>query len=170
MGWMMPAETARQERLWMAFPREGYTLGNDGESAELARRTWSAVAHAAAEFEPVTMLVDPTAMADARRHLSAEIEVVETPLHEFWMRDTGPTFVFDELGALGGDNQAVHDGEAFEGVFAVEDAGFVGGVFADGEEGAVGVGAVDGGAADEDGELEVLVVEFFDAEGHLFAG
>ena len=42
MGWMMPAETARQERLWMAFPREGYTLGRDGESAELARRTWAA--------------------------------------------------------------------------------------------------------------------------------
>ncbi|HEU4807996.1 MAG TPA: agmatine deiminase family protein [Homoserinimonas sp.] len=101
MGWVMPAETARQERLWMAFPREGYTLGKVRESAEEARRTWSAVAHAVAEFEPVTMLVDPSAMADARRHLSAEIDVIETPLDEFWLRDTGPTFVFDEAGKPG---------------------------------------------------------------------
>jgi agmatine deiminase len=101
MGWVMPAETARQQRVWMAFPREGYTLGQDSESAEEARRAWSAVAHAVAEFEPVTMLVDPSAVADARRHLSAEIDVVETPYEEFWLRDSGPTFVFNEEGTLG---------------------------------------------------------------------
>ena len=46
---------------------------------------------------------------------------------------------FDELWALDRVDEAVHDGETFEGVLAVEDAGFVGGVFADGKEGAVGV-------------------------------
>jgi agmatine deiminase len=63
------------------------------ESAEEARSTWSAVAHAIADFEPVTMLVDPSARVDARRHLSADIDVIETPLDEFWLRDTGPSFV-----------------------------------------------------------------------------
>ncbi len=101
MGWVMPAETARQQRIWMAFPREGYTLGKDAESAEEARRTWAAVAHSVAEFEPVTMLVDPSARPDARRHLSTEIEVIETPLDEFWVRDNGPSFVVDEQGRLG---------------------------------------------------------------------
>lgn len=89
----MPSETAPHERTWMAFPREGYTLGDDHASAEEARGAWAAVAHAVAEFEPVTMVVDPSAVGDARRHLSSAIEVVEAPLDDYWIRDSGPTFV-----------------------------------------------------------------------------
>ena len=63
MTWKMPAEFAPQERVWMAFPRVGNTLGDDAASADLARDTWAAVANAAAGFEPVTMVVDPSAMA-----------------------------------------------------------------------------------------------------------
>jgi agmatine deiminase len=96
----MPAETAPQERLWMSFPRPNPTLGA-GEDAEEARRAWSAVAHAAIEFEPVTMLVDPGSREDARRHLSADVTVVETPLDEYWLRDSGPTFVLGDDGRLG---------------------------------------------------------------------
>lgn len=160
MGWMMPAETARQERLWMAFPREGYTLGRDRESAELARRTWASVAHAAAEFEPVTMLVDPTAMADARRHLSAEIEVVETPLHEFWMRDTGPTFVFDERGTLGGVDWIFNGWGATEWASGDGDEAIAG--FVAERTGAVRIPSMlvnEGGAIQVDGEGTVLVTE-----------
>jgi agmatine deiminase len=96
----MPAETAQQERLWMSFPRPNATLGH-GEEAEEARRAWTAVAHAALEFEPVTMLVDPGSRADARRHLSAEVDVLELPLDEYWLRDSGPTFVLGDDGRLG---------------------------------------------------------------------
>jgi agmatine deiminase len=59
------------------------------------------VANAVAGFEPVTMVVDPSAVADARRRLSGEIEVVEAPLDDFWMRDIGPTFVIGDDGTLG---------------------------------------------------------------------
>ncbi|ROQ39644.1 agmatine deiminase [Frondihabitans sp. PhB188] len=93
MGWRMPAETEPHDRTWMAFPREGLTLNDDPASAEEARAAWAAVAHATAEFEPVTVVVDPSALADARRHLSAAIDIVEAPLDDFWMRDIGPTFV-----------------------------------------------------------------------------
>jgi agmatine deiminase len=96
----MPAETAPQKRLWMSFPRPNATLG-DGEDAEEARRAWTAVAHAALEFEPVTMLVDPETREDARRHLSGDVEVLEVPLDEYWLRDSGPTFVVDDDGRLG---------------------------------------------------------------------
>src|SRR3954471_17789714 len=58
MTWRMPAETAEQERVWLAYPRAGYTLGDDAASAELARDAWAAVANAAVEFEPVTAVVD----------------------------------------------------------------------------------------------------------------
>ena len=85
----------------MAFPRVGNTLGDDAASADLARDTWAAVANAAAGFEPVTMVVDPSAVAEARKRLSSEIDLVEAPLDDYWMRDIGPTFVVDEAGTLG---------------------------------------------------------------------
>lgn len=101
MRWTMPLESGRHERLWMAFPRDGATLGDDPADAEAARRTWAAVANAAAGFEPVTMVVDPSAVAAAARFLSGDIELVEAPLDDFWMRDIGPTFVIGDDGALG---------------------------------------------------------------------
>ncbi|MEO9095351.1 MAG: agmatine deiminase family protein [Microbacteriaceae bacterium] len=96
MAWLMPAETAPHERTWMAFPRAGLTLGEHADEIEQGYEAWTAVAHATAGFEPVTMVVDPSEMTRARRMLSSQIEIVEAPLDEFWMRDFGPTFVLDE--------------------------------------------------------------------------
>lgn len=96
MAWRMPSETAPHERTWMAFPRVGPTLGDSEAEREEAYTTWTAVAHAIAEFEPVTMVVDPSELERAARMLSAEVEIVAAPLDEFWMRDFGPTFVVDD--------------------------------------------------------------------------
>lgn len=96
MTWRMPAETARHERTWMAFPRPGLTLGEDPASAEAAYAAWTAVAHAVAEFEPVTMVVDPLERDRAARMLSGQIERIEAPLDDYWMRDIGATFVVDD--------------------------------------------------------------------------
>ena len=101
MTWLMPAETAPQDRVWMAFPVAGYTLGSNAASADEARRTWAAVAHAVLDFEPVTMVVDPAEVATAQRYLSAEIDIIEAPLDDAWMRDIGPTFVRGDDGRLG---------------------------------------------------------------------
>ncbi|WP_298226971.1 agmatine deiminase family protein [Gryllotalpicola sp.] len=97
----MPPETDRHERLWMAFPVAGYTLGEtDAEAAE-AYAMWSDVANIASEFEPVTTVVDPSQLAAATKRLSRQIEVLVAPLDDAWMRDIGPTFVRDaESGAL----------------------------------------------------------------------
>ncbi|WP_350351367.1 agmatine deiminase family protein [Microbacterium sp. A8/3-1] len=96
MSWRMPAETARHDRTWMAFPAEGQTLGETAAEREEGYATWTAVAHAVAEFEPVSMLVDPRELPRARRMLAGDIEIVEAPVDEFWMRDSGPTFVVDD--------------------------------------------------------------------------
>jgi len=96
MTWRMPAETAPHERTWMAFPREGITLGESTSDREEGYAAWTAVAHAVAEFEPVSMLVDPTERERAASMLGAGIEQIEAPVDEFWMRDHGPTFVFDD--------------------------------------------------------------------------
>ena len=78
-------------------------MGDSSAAREATYGAWTAVAHATFEFETVTMVVDPSETARARRMLSADIDIVETPLDDFWMRDFGPTFVIDdETGALGG--------------------------------------------------------------------
>jgi agmatine deiminase len=100
-AWRMPAETSRQERLWMAFPTGGYTLGDTEEDAHAARSTWAAVANAAVEFEPVTMVVDPDDVGTAARYLHPDVAVLTAPLNDAWMRDIGPTFVLDQHGSLG---------------------------------------------------------------------
>ncbi len=103
MAWRMPAETAPHERTWMAFPREGITLGDTAATRAEGYAAWTDVALAVAEFEPVTMAVDPSEMPRATRSLGTAIDLIETPLDEFWMRDMGPTFVVDDdrPGALG---------------------------------------------------------------------
>ncbi|MGO1320694.1 MAG: agmatine deiminase family protein [Galactobacter sp.] len=102
--WLMPSETAPQDRVWMSFPRPGVTLGESGADRAAGYATWSAVAAAVADFESVTMLVDPAAADAAKEYLRADIEVIEAPVGEFWMRDTGPTFVHGEDGGLGAVN------------------------------------------------------------------
>jgi agmatine deiminase len=88
----MPPEWAPHERTWMAWPSRSYTLG---DTPEEARATWAAVAAAIVAFEPVTMVVDPEATDDAARHLDPRVDLVFAPLDDAWMRDIGPTFVFD---------------------------------------------------------------------------
>ncbi len=96
MTWMMPWEGDPHDRLWLAWPVGGYALGDSDETALAAQRTWAAVANAAADFEPVTVVVDPADLDAARTHLSAvAIELREAPLDDAWMRDMGPTFVLD---------------------------------------------------------------------------
>lgn len=101
MSWRMPAETAPHDRVWMAFPRPGHTLGSSADEAEAAYTAWAEVSIAVAEFEPVSMVVDPLEVERARRMLPSDITIVEAPLDDFWMRDFGPTFVFDDTGTLG---------------------------------------------------------------------
>ena len=103
MAWRMPSETAPHERTWMAFPREGFTLGDTDAARDEGYAAWTAVAAAVARFEPVAMVVDPTETTRARRMLPGDVTIVEAPVDEFWMRDHGPTFVVDDErpGALG---------------------------------------------------------------------
>ncbi|MCF6386689.1 agmatine deiminase family protein [Mycobacterium sp. MBM] len=96
----MPAEGAPQDRVWMAYPSAGYSLGETEAEQHEARSTWAAVAHAIAEFEPVTLLVDPGEVGAAERYVSRDIEIVQAPLNDAWMRDIGPTFVHADDGSV----------------------------------------------------------------------
>jgi len=91
-----PAETEPHERLWLAFPTGGYTLGDTAADAHEARQMWADVAAAAADFEPVTVVVDPSQVDVAARYLRDDLDTVVAPLDDAWMRDIGPTWVHDD--------------------------------------------------------------------------
>lgn len=100
MTWVMPPETAPQDRIWMAFPREGTTLGSSPSERDAGYAAWAAVANEIAAFEPVSIIVDPSETVRARRMLSGTIEIIDCVIDDFWMRDPGPTFVHAEDGSL----------------------------------------------------------------------
>jgi agmatine deiminase len=100
-GWTMPHEGVRHKRLWLSWPTQGYTLGDTAEEAETARRTWAAVANAAANFEPVTVVVHPRDETVAPKYLDGAIEIRVREIDDAWIRDAGPSFVLGEDGSLG---------------------------------------------------------------------
>jgi agmatine deiminase len=97
----MPAETEPHERTWMAWPSQGYTLGDTEAEAREARETWAAVARAVAEFEPVSLVVTPGDEPVAREHVGGGVELHVAELDDAWMRDIGPSFVVGDDGRLG---------------------------------------------------------------------
>ena len=56
MAWRMPAETAPHERIWMAFPVEGTTLGDTDALREEGYATWTAVAAAVTVMAAVAVM------------------------------------------------------------------------------------------------------------------
>lgn len=102
--WSMPAEWAKHERTWMAWPSSGYTLGESETAAMEARETWAAVANAIVRFEPVSMLCEADDLEIAGAFLNPSIELIPAALNDAWMRDIGPTFVKDPEGKLAGVN------------------------------------------------------------------
>jgi agmatine deiminase len=98
----MPAEWAPHARTWMAFPPPNDTFGAEG-SADLARarRVWSSVADTIARYEPVTLLAGRGQVDIARAHVRPGVTVVELPIDDAWLRDSGPTFVLEADGTLG---------------------------------------------------------------------
>ncbi|WP_369056371.1 agmatine deiminase family protein [Kineococcus terrestris] len=100
----MPAEHETHAGTWMAFPRPNPTFGEEGgPDLERARRAWSAVAAAVVRFEPVTVLVDPGSVRAARDLLDPRVRVLELPLDDAWLRDSGPTWVRGPRGPLAVD-------------------------------------------------------------------
>jgi agmatine deiminase len=98
-GYRMPAEWEEHNRTWMLWP---YRPDVWRENARPAQEAFVRVAAAIARFEPVTVIVLPPLVDDARRMLSQEVQIVPMPYNDAWLRDNGPTFLVDGPGALAG--------------------------------------------------------------------
>ncbi len=84
----MPADHCRQAQLWLPWPTDARL-----QEAVLA------VARAAADFEPVRLVVNPGQESAARKICGAAIrEIVALPHTSLRLRDTGPTFLVDGKG------------------------------------------------------------------------
>ena len=103
-NWKMPAEWAHHERTWMAWPSEGYTLGDTEADHKEARLAWASVANAIVRFEPVSMLCVAADLDLAKQFLDPRVNIIEAELNDAWMRDIGPSFVKSETGQLAGIN------------------------------------------------------------------
>jgi agmatine deiminase len=96
---LMPAEWEPHAGCFMGWPSNPRAWGRDLDGIQ---RDYVRVAQAIAGFEPVTMIVDPSSVAEARRRLGNGIDILELPLNEAWLRDSGPSFIRRADGRLAG--------------------------------------------------------------------
>ena len=109
--WRMPAEWEPHERCLMAWPTRAELWG---AHVERARREYARTAAAIAAFEPVTMVAAPGQGSTARAACSSAVEVVELPINDSWLRDSGPIMVVDDAGGRRGIDFAFNSwGERF---------------------------------------------------------
>lgn len=89
-GFRMPAEFEKHERCWMIWPqrRDTFRYG-----AKLAQKAFVEFARAISGFEPVTVCVNADQYDVALMMCGDFAQVVEMSSDDFWMRDTGATFV-----------------------------------------------------------------------------
>lgn len=99
-GFKMPAEWHPHAGCWMAWPCHVPSWENTG--LERARAAYARVAQAIAQFEPVTMLVNPGDEETATLMCGAEIRLKTLPINDSWVRDTGPSFLLNEAQELAG--------------------------------------------------------------------
>ncbi len=98
-GWRMPAEWEPHDGCLMAWPtrRELWKQQFDAAVGD-----YVGTAAAIAAFEPVTMIAAPGHGAHARASLPGEVTVLELPIDDSWLRDSGPIFTHHPDGRRAG--------------------------------------------------------------------
>lgn len=98
-GWRMPAEWEPHDGCLMAWPTRRDLWNHHLEAAE---DEYAATARAIVDFEPVTMVAAPDDVERARSKLPGRVDVVELPIDDSWMRDSGPIFTLHRGGHRAG--------------------------------------------------------------------
>lgn len=102
-NYSMPAEWARHDATWLAWPHNAETWpGNLDE----ARAEFTALVETIAEGEQVYLLCggnEPMDSASKRFNGLANVELVDFRTNDAWIRDYGPTFAFQQDQIVGVD-------------------------------------------------------------------
>ncbi|OWA37397.1 agmatine deiminase [Saccharibacillus sp. O16] len=103
LQYKMPAEWAPHERTMLSWPIQASMVYPDnfeevcGGYAELVK--------AIAEFEPVTLVVNPEDVERLHPTFAGhQVELLPIPHNDAWLRDNGPTIVVNEQGERAGIN------------------------------------------------------------------
>ncbi|MFT5705830.1 MAG: agmatine deiminase [Oceanospirillaceae bacterium] len=93
----MPDESDTHKRTWMSFVANDYIWST--QHIPQVKRDLALIARAIAKYEPVSILVHPLDVEEAKSLLGGlavheyPIELVEFATDDLWLRDTGATFV-----------------------------------------------------------------------------
>lgn len=98
--WLMPDEAEPHALTWMAFGASHAVWGQ--ALLPDVQNNLAAIAQAIARYEPVSMLVRPEDYEIAAQKCGPSVHLVVSALDDVWIRDTGPVFVRDRRGQLGG--------------------------------------------------------------------
>ncbi|MDI9819396.1 MULTISPECIES: agmatine/peptidylarginine deiminase [unclassified Legionella] len=99
-GFHMPPEWHPHAGCWMAWPCHAKTWAAIG--LQRARQAYARVAQAIAQYEPVTMLVNPGDEESAKQLCGQKIDLMSLPINDSWTRDTGATFLLNKKSELAG--------------------------------------------------------------------
>ena len=97
LGYRLAAEWEPQAATWLAWPHRRATfLGDFAEIPPVFAR----VARILARHEPVRIVASGAPLAEARAALAgvANVEFVDIPTNDSWLRDTGPVFLVPRPG------------------------------------------------------------------------
>ncbi|MNZ79293.1 Agmatine deiminase [compost metagenome] len=103
LNYSMPPEWGAHERTFISWPVQSSMCYPDNYKSVCAG--YAEIIKAIAEFEPVTVVVNPTDL-DAVRSLITEdnVTLLSIEHNDAWLRDNGPTFVTDGKGKIAGVN------------------------------------------------------------------
>ncbi len=103
LNYTMPAEWDKHERTFISWPVQASMVFPDNYKA--VSEGYTEIIQAIAEFEPVTVIVNPEELAVVEAMgLGANVTLLPIRHNDAWLRDNGPTFVAARDGKLAGVN------------------------------------------------------------------
>lgn len=103
LGFRMPAEWAAHRQTFVSWPVRA-SMCYPGDHGPVCAG-YAGIIEAVAEFEPVTVIVNPGDTEKVRALFSpGNIDFLPVPHNDAWLRDNGPTFVVKADGTVAGVN------------------------------------------------------------------
>lgn len=110
VGYRMPAEWEEHQRTFLSWPVQS-AMCHPGDYETVCKSYYVELVKAIAEFEPVTVIVNPEDVINVQEQLEEyiveskfEIEILALEHNDAWLRDNGPTFIIDDNGKVAGIN------------------------------------------------------------------